>query len=112
MDGSEIFAFTLEVVPKIIDKVLERENKSLKDIDLFVFHQANKYILEQLRNKIKISEDKFYVSMEHCGNTVSSTIPITLKNARDEGLLKLGQQILLVGFGVGYSWGASIIKFL
>jgi 3-oxoacyl-[acyl-carrier-protein] synthase-3 len=63
-------------------------------------------MLNHLRKSLRIPEDRFYIGMEHCGNTVSSTIPIALKNAIGEGRLKSGDRAMLVGFGVGYSWGA------
>ena len=83
----------------------------MDDIDLFIFHQANHYMLEHLRKRIDIPEEKFFVKMSHCGNTVSSTIPIALKHAACEGRLKPGSIVMLVGFGVGYSWGATLLRW-
>lgn len=108
MEGSEIFNFTLEMVPILVEQTLQNNGLSPTDIDLYVFHQANKYLLNFLRKKIRIPEDKFYFFLEGVGNTVSSTIPIALKEAKNENLLK--GNILLAGFGVGYSWGGTIIK--
>ncbi|MEO8533523.1 MAG: ketoacyl-ACP synthase III, partial [Flavobacterium sp.] len=82
MNGSEIFNFTGEFVPKLTEAILEKSNLAQEDIDLFVFHQANKYMLNYLRKKIKIPEEKFFIAMEDCGNTVSSTIPIALYEAQ------------------------------
>ena len=76
-----------------------------------MFHQANKYMLDHLRKRIKIPEDKFQLAMNHCGNTVSSTIPIALKHASADGKLKPGDLVMLVGFGVGYSWGATLLRW-
>ncbi len=100
--------FTLVKVPKMIKAVLAANDMQKEDIDLFVFHQANKYMLDHLRNKLKIEEAKFFVNIASVGNTVSSTVPIALCNARDAGKLK--GNVLLAGFGVGLSWGATIIK--
>lgn len=108
MDGSEIFMFTLMKVPKMIKAVLAANDLQKENIDLFVFHQANKYMLDHLRNKLKIDEDKFFVNIANVGNTVSSTVPIALCDARDAGKLK--GNVLLAGFGVGLSWGATIIR--
>jgi len=108
MDGSEIFAFTLEAVPDLVSKTLKKNNVEKDDIDLFVFHQANKYMLDFLRKKLKISGEKFYYCLEDVANTVSSTIPIALYEAEKEKKLK--GNILLAGFGVGYSWGGVILK--
>lgn len=108
MDGQEIFMFTLVKVPKMMKEVLAKNNLQKEDIDLFVFHQANKYMLEHLRKKLKIDQDKFFVNLAKVGNTVSSTIPIALCDARDEN--KLTGNVLLAGFGVGLSYGAVIIE--
>jgi len=110
MNGTEIFNFTGEFVPKLIQSILEKSNLAKEDIDLFVFHQANKYMLNHLRKKIKISEEKFFIAMENCGNTVSSTIPIALYEAQKQGRVDSCKNILLAGFGVGYSWaGCNLI---
>jgi len=99
--------FTLMKVPKMIKEVLAKNSLQKEDIDLYVFHQANKYMLEHLRKKLKIEEDKFFVNLAKLGNTVSSTIPIALCEAREKGQLK--GNVLLAGFGVGLSWGATVL---
>ncbi|QDQ41103.1 ketoacyl-ACP synthase III [Legionella geestiana] len=109
MHGTEIFSFTLDAVPASIHELLSREQLCLDDIDLFVFHQANHYMLEHLRKKIGIPADKFFVAMDFCGNTVSSSIPIALREAQRRQALSGCRKIMLVGFGVGYSWAACII---
>jgi 3-oxoacyl-[acyl-carrier-protein] synthase III len=111
MNGPEIFNFTAGVVPALVENVLQRTCKTMGDIDLFVFHQANKTLLCHLRQKIGIPPEKFYLSLEDCGNTVSSTIPIALKRARQDGALRPGQKALLAGFGVGYSWAGTVIRW-
>jgi len=110
MNGSEIFTFTLNTIPGLVLDLLARSGKSLADIDLFVFHQANKFMLEHLRKKCNLPEEKFYMSFEHSGNTVSSTVPIALKNAMNENKIRAGDLAMLVGFGVGYSWGATLAR--
>jgi 3-oxoacyl-[acyl-carrier-protein] synthase-3 len=111
MNGPEIFQFTLRAVPDVVKRLLARSGLSQEEIDLFVFHQANRYMLSHLRRKMNIPEEKFYVHLRDCGNTVSSTIPIALKHASLEGTLKAGMKVMLVGFGVGYSWGAAIVHW-
>lgn len=108
MNGTEIFSFIIDVVPKLVDDTLKKNFLKKEDISLYVLHQANKYMLEVLRKKMKISYEQFYYCLENFGNTVSSTIPIALKEAIKES--KLHGNILLAGFGVGYSWGGCIIK--
>ena len=108
MNGSEIFSFTSASIPPLVNKTLEKNKLYIEDINLFILHQANKFILNNLRKKIKIPEDNFYIFLENCGNTVSSTIPIAITEAKKEN--KLNGNVLLCGFGVGYSWGSCIIK--
>lgn len=111
MNGPEIFSFTSKAVPKLVYDTLLKNSVQIENIDLFVFHQANKYMLEHLRKKIEIDIDKFYIHIEDCGNTVSSTIPIALKEAINNNRISNNMNILLAGFGVGYSWGGVILKF-
>lgn len=108
MDGQDIFVFTLTKVPKMMKEVLIKNNLQKEEVDLFVFHQANKYMLEHLRKKLNIDDEKFFVNLANIGNTVSSTIPIALCDAREQG--RLTGNVLLAGFGVGLSWGATVIK--
>jgi 3-oxoacyl-[acyl-carrier-protein] synthase III len=109
MNGPEIFEFTLDVVPKIIEQALQKAQLDFQDVELFVFHQANAYMLEHLRKKLQIPVERFWVAMDFCGNTVSSSIPIALREAANAGVLAKKQKVMLVGFGVGYSWAATII---
>lgn len=112
MNGAELFSFTMAEVPASVKALLLRTKTALGDYDLFVFHQANRYMLNHLRKSLGIPEDRFYIGMEHCGNTVSSTIPIALRNAANEGRLKAGHRVMLLGFGVGYSWCSAAMVWL
>lgn len=111
MNSKEIFLFSYRTVPKLIDDVLIKNNVKFEEIDLFIFHQANGPMIEALRKKIKIPESKFFTNIEYIGNTVSCSIPIALKQAIDGGKIKPGNKVLIAGFGIGYSWGATIINF-
>ena len=111
MNGSEIFAFTLSAVPTAVKRMLAVAERSIEEIDLFVFHQANKFMLEHLRKKTKIPSEKFVLALENFGNTVSCTIPIALREASRDGRLTRGQQVMLVGFGVGYSWACTLVNW-
>jgi len=110
MDGAEIFSFTLREIPDCVNKLLERSGCTMDDVDLFIFHQANRYMLEHLRKKLRIPSQKFYIGMQHCGNTVSSSIPIAIKQAVCESLIKGNARVAIAGFGVGYSWAAAMIR--
>lgn len=111
MDGAEIFNFTIRSVPAAVKTVLAKNDLVMDDIDLFVFHQANKFMLDYLKKLIKIPSEKLYINMQDIGNTVSATIPIALKRAETDNSLKKGYKVMLVGFGVGFSWGATIIEY-
>lgn len=111
MDGSEIFSFTQRNVPIVVSDTLLKNNLSKEDIDLFVFHQANKFMLNFLRKKIKIEDSKFYYYMSEVGNTVSCSIPLALESAMNDGSIKMGDKVLLSGFGVGYSWGGNVLYY-
>ncbi|RKQ72205.1 3-oxoacyl-[acyl-carrier-protein] synthase-3 [Litorimonas taeanensis] len=109
MNGPEIFNFTIQAVPDLVDEVLEKNSLTTETVDYTIFHQANEYMLKYLRKKCRIPTDKFHIGMKDYGNTVSSTIPIALKQALDSKKLQDGNQVLLIGFGVGYSYGGTVI---
>ena len=111
MNGPEIFNFTLKVVPQLIKDILARAQLQPEQIDLFVFHQANAYMLEHLRRKLKIPQARFELCLEDCGNTVSVTIPLALERALKAGRIRPGMKILLAGFGVGLSWAGCILEW-
>lgn len=108
MDGKAIFDFTSDAVPVMVEDVLKKNSLSLESVDLVVFHQANKYMINYLRKLLEIDKDCFFIFMENVGNTVSSTVPIALCEAMKED--RLHGDVLIAGFGVGFSWGATILK--
>jgi len=112
MNGADVFSFALRTVPPAVDQLLQKSGLRLDQIDFFVLHQANKFILERLRGKMKIPAEKFWIDMENSGNTVSSTIPIALESAMQQGRVKTGDRVALIGFGVGYSWGAAMVEII
>jgi 3-oxoacyl-[acyl-carrier-protein] synthase-3 len=112
MNGADVFSFALRTVPPAVDQLLQQSGMTMDQVDFFVLHQANKFILERLRGKMKIAPEKFWIDMENCGNTVSSTIPIALESAIDQQRIKPGYRVAVVGFGVGYSWGAAMIRIV
>jgi 3-oxoacyl-[acyl-carrier-protein] synthase III len=111
MNGAEVMAFSLKEVPKAADALLQKAGKSKEEIDFFVLHQANKFMLDALRRKLNVESEKLPIMMKDIGNTVSSTIPITLFRMRKHGMLTEGKQLVLIGFGVGYSWAACLLNW-
>ena len=111
MNGSAIFNFTLETVPPLMKSLLAKSGLEKADVDYFVFHQANKYMLSTLRKVCGIPADRFYVDLEETGNTVSSTILIGLKECLEAGKIVPGAKVMICGFGVGLSYGACLLQF-
>lgn len=109
MNGAEIFSFTQKNVPVVVRQTIENNGIEMDDINMFIFHQANSYMLNFLRKKIRIAPERFYMNMGKVGNTVSNSIPIALYDAMQED--KLDRLVLICGFGVGYSWGGCVLKF-
>ena len=111
MNGPQIFNFTLRRVPELFAQVLARSGRQKTDIDWFVLHQANRFLLDHLRQKLNLPPEKMVYHLENTGNTVSSTIPLALEQASADGRLRPGHCVLLAGFGVGYSWGAALCQW-
>lgn len=111
MNGGAIFNFTLETVPVLVKQVLEKNKVEKDEVDYFLFHQANKMMLDAIRKVCLIPEERFYINLETTGNTVSSTVMIGLKDCMDNGTLHAGMNVMITGFGVGLSWAGTMLKF-
>ena len=111
MDGSAIFNFTLDAVPAMMKDILAKNEMVKENIDYYVFHQANKFMLNTIRKVCVLPKDKFYVNLNETGNTVSSTVMIGLKQCLDAGTITPGMKVMVAGFGVGLSWGGTILNF-
>ncbi|MCD4774413.1 MAG: ketoacyl-ACP synthase III [Bacteroidales bacterium] len=110
MNGSAVFSFSVKTAPALINEILEKSGKKKEEINLFILHQANQIILESIFIKAGIPKEKSFYCLEKWGNTVSSTIPIALKEAIDQGKAKPRDTIMLVGFGVGFSWAGTVVE--
>ena len=111
MNGAEVMSFSLREVPKAINNLLEKSGLSKESIDFFVLHQANRFMLQALSKKMKLKEDRLPILMENCGNTVSSSIPLAMLTMQNRGDFQAEKQLMLVGFGVGYSWAACLLTY-
>jgi len=111
MQGSSVFLFTMTVVPASINKLLDDAAMTLDDVDLVVFHQASKLVIDNLIHRLSLDTKKVFTNYSLIGNTVSATIPIALADADSQGRLQNGDNVLLVGFGVGLSWGANLMRW-
>ncbi len=110
MNGSAISDFALDVVPSLVDKILNKANSKRSDIDYFVFHQANKFMLEFLQHKCDLIGLPFWNDVKNCGNTVSNSIPIAISDMLQQRPKEEMMDVLIVGFGVGLSWSGCVIK--
>ena len=110
MNGGAIFNFTLDAVPTMMKEVLAKNCLEESKIDYYVFHQANKFMLNTIRKVCMLPKDNFYVNLETTGNTVSSTVLIGLKDCIDDKTIKSGDNVMIAGFGVGLSWGGTVLK--
>ena len=106
MNGKAIFAFAITTVPRAVSALLAKASLSAEDVDWYVYHQANKFMLENLAGRSKVPADKMVMALEDVGNTVSSSIPIAVERYVQAGKIRPGHRLMLIGFGVGYSWAA------
>jgi 3-oxoacyl-[acyl-carrier-protein] synthase-3 len=104
MDGPEIVKFTLDVVPPMIEQVLDHSKWTRDDVKFYLMHQATYFMLEHLRARLDLTEAQMPLALQEYGNTVSSTLPLLMHDLRAAGCLRPGTQSLLIGFGVGLSW--------
>ena len=111
MDGMGVLNFVRSKVPQQVRTILARNEMTVEDIDLFVFHQASKIALDSLTQILGIDPDKVFQNLQNVGNTVSASIPIALKDAAETGKLTEGDTVLLSGFGAGLSWGTALLRF-
>lgn len=108
LNGAAVFSFTLKVVPKLIRETLALANIEADSLDMVVMHQANQFILEHLRKKAKISQEKYLIDMADFGNTSSASVPLAICHKLGDFFETETKKVMLGGFGVGWSWGAII----
>ena len=111
MDGMKVFMFSMAKVPLCVDALLAKAKLEVGDVDLFVFHQASAIVIENIVRRLRLPQEKVFLNFQNVGNTVSASIPIALKDAVEAGCLKPGALVMMVGFGVGYSWGACLLRW-
>jgi 3-oxoacyl-[acyl-carrier-protein] synthase-3 len=109
LNGTEVFTFSIRRVPPMFDEAMKQSGWTADDVGTFVFHQANKFMLEFLRKKLKLPEDRVPLTIEDFGNTSSASIPLTMVARRREALAT-PHKLLLLGFGIGFSWSAVALE--
>lgn len=110
MNGGAIFNFTLDAVPAMMSQILRKNGLEKDEIDYYVFHQANRFMLNTIRKVCVLPKEKFYVDLSNTGNTVSSTVLIGLKDCINNQIIKTGDKVMVSGFGVGLSWGGTVLR--
>lgn len=111
MDGQEVYKFAVSTVPASIRKVLNEAGLEPEDIKYYVLHQANIRIIQSVAKRLKIGEDRFPLSLDHCGNISAASVPILLDEMNTQGLLKPGDRIVMSGFGAGLTWASAVIEW-
>jgi 3-oxoacyl-[acyl-carrier-protein] synthase-3 len=112
MHGQPTFKFAVQAVPYCIDQVLARSGKTMDDVDFFVFHQANARIIDLAVRKYHIPPEKYYKNISEYGNTSAASIPLVISELHDQGKVKSGSRVMLVGFGGGLTWGGALVEFV
>ena len=108
MDGPSLLTFTVARIPELVDAILDSAGLGRDEVDLYLMHQGTRKMLEQLQESLDIDERRLPIVLEHCGNTVSSTLPLMIHELRQQERLKPGMRNVLAGFGVGWSWAGCV----
>lgn len=111
MNGTGVFLFGIKTIPKLIEEILFKNDKTIDEIDYFVLHQANEFLLDSIRKKANIPKEKFIIHLKDTGNTVASTIPLALNSLMKKDKNLSGKSVLIAAFGTGLTWGGTIVKF-
>lgn len=111
MEGTGVFRFAVEMVPRCMESVLTKKRCTVDDVDFFVFHQANARIIDLVAHKYHIPQEKYFKNIERYGNTSAASIPLVLSELKEKGMVKSGSRALVVGFGGGMTWGGALVEF-
>ena len=111
MEGQEVFRNAVARMVESIEQILVRVDKTLDDVAMVIPHQANKRIIDAVRRKMHIDEDKVYVNVQEYGNTGSASVPLALWEAQSAGIIKSGDLVILTAFGAGFHWAAAALQF-
>ena len=111
MDGQEVYKFAVTYVPASILRVLEEAKLQPEDVKYYILHQANLRIIQSVAKRLKLDEDRFPISLDHCGNISAASVPILLDEVNKKGMLQKGDKLILSGFGGGLTWGTCLIEW-
>lgn len=111
MNGAKVLTFAMDVVPNNVNKLLKKIKFKKDKVDKFIFHQASKYILDNINRRLSIKKNKTFENYGKVGNTISASIPIALKDANIKGKISAKNKIIIAGYGVGLSWGSALLRW-
>ena len=111
MNGAKVLTFAMDIVPANVNKLLKKLKIKKEKIDKFIFHQASKYILDNINRRLSIKKSKTFENYGKVGNTISASIPIALKDAYTKRKISNNNKIIIAGYGVGLSWGSAFVKW-
>jgi 3-oxoacyl-[acyl-carrier-protein] synthase-3 len=111
MDGKKVYEFTLSKIPDAAEYLIEKAKITTNDLDWIVLHQANARIIDAVARRLKLSKDKFIITIDTFGNTASASIPIALDQAVNKNAIRPNDLVMMIGFGGGLSWGGVIFEW-
>lgn len=111
MKGKEVFRVAVTKIPEVIEEALRANDLSVEDINIFLPHQANLRINQFAAARLGVAEEKFYSNIQRYGNTTAASIPIALSELLEQDALHEGDLIMIVAFGAGFTWGASLVRW-
>ncbi len=111
MNGREVYRFATRVIGRVTKQACEKAGINLDEIDLLIPHQANIRIIQSASKSLKLSEDKIFTNLEKYGNTSAASIPIALCEAIEQGRVQTHDKLVMIGFGGGLTWGASVVEW-
>jgi 3-oxoacyl-[acyl-carrier-protein] synthase-3 len=111
MKGKEVFKVAVERIPLVIREALAANNLKVEDVDLFLPHQANLRINQFAAERLGVAQEKFYNNIQRYGNTTAASIPLLIDEVLEKGILKEGNIVVMVAFGSGFTWGASVMRW-
>ncbi|PID26444.1 MAG: 3-oxoacyl-ACP synthase [Candidatus Cloacimonadota bacterium] len=110
MEGNKVYKYAVRAMIESAEKALEKAGLTEEDIDVLIPHQANMRIIDAIAKRVKLPEEKVFKNLPYVGNTSAASIPIALDQARKDGLIKKGDNVLIAAFGAGFTWGGAVIK--
>jgi len=111
MAGKEVFKYAVNAMLDAANQALKKASMTINDVDLIIPHQANMRIIQAIGERLGAPPEKYFINLDHCGNMSAASIPVALDEAAQKGLIKRHDVVLLVAFGGGFTWGATLLEW-